>query len=75
MFIKPGELKALLTLNRLDWREHRGLMPDISIPRVLSALRQRATGKLNYIDLGRRIGLVESRWTAGMYIGYAVKST
>jgi 2-polyprenyl-6-hydroxyphenyl methylase/3-demethylubiquinone-9 3-methyltransferase len=74
MFIKPGELKALLATNRLDWREHRGLMPDISVPRVLSALRQRATGKLNYIDLGRRIGLVESRWTAAMYIGYAVKS-
>jgi hypothetical protein len=50
-------------------------MPDISIPRLLSALRQRAVGTLNYIDLGRRIGLVESRWTAGMYIGYAVKST
>lgn len=73
MFIKPGEMKAQLTLNRLDWREHRGLMPDVSVPRVLSALRQRAAGKLNYIDLGRRIGLVESRWTAGMYIGYAVK--
>jgi 2-polyprenyl-6-hydroxyphenyl methylase/3-demethylubiquinone-9 3-methyltransferase len=75
MFIKPGELKALLSLNRLDWREHRGLMPDISIPRVLSALSKRARGGWDYVDLGRRIGLVESRWTAGMYIGYAVKST
>ena len=73
MFIKPRELKALLRINHLKWREHRGLMPNLSIPRVLSCLRKRARGEWTYVDLSRRIGLVESRFTAGMYIGHAVK--
>jgi 2-polyprenyl-6-hydroxyphenyl methylase / 3-demethylubiquinone-9 3-methyltransferase len=73
MFVKPRELKALLDLHHLDWREHRGLMPNLSIPRVLSCLRKRARGEWTYVDLSSRIGLVESRWTGGMYIGHAVK--
>ncbi|OGD22623.1 MAG: 3-demethylubiquinone-9 3-O-methyltransferase [Candidatus Aminicenantes bacterium RBG_16_63_16] len=73
MFIKPGELRTLLSLNRLEWKENRGLVPDISIPRVLSSLRRRARGEWTYVDLSRRIGLVESRFLGGMYVGYAVK--
>jgi 2-polyprenyl-6-hydroxyphenyl methylase/3-demethylubiquinone-9 3-methyltransferase len=74
MFTKPRELRSLLGLNHLDWREHRGLVPNMSIPKVLACLRKRAKGEWTYVDLSRRIGLAESRWTAGMYIGYAVKS-
>ena len=73
MFVKPREMKALLSHNGLECREHRGLVPDVSIPRALRYLRKRARGEWNYVDLGRRIGLVESRWAGGMYIGYAVK--
>jgi 2-polyprenyl-6-hydroxyphenyl methylase/3-demethylubiquinone-9 3-methyltransferase len=73
MFIKPRELKSLLSLNQLEWREHRGLVPSLSLFKVLAALRRRARGEWTYVDLSRRIGLVESRWTGGMYIGYAVK--
>ena len=73
MFIKPRELKALLSAHCLEWREHRGLLPNGSIPGVLSCLRKRAKGEWTYVDLSRRIGLVESRFTAGMYIGHAVK--
>jgi 2-polyprenyl-6-hydroxyphenyl methylase/3-demethylubiquinone-9 3-methyltransferase len=73
MFIRPRELRSLLRLNHLEWREHRGLVPNMSIPKILSCLRQRARGKWTYIDLSARIRLVESRWTGGMYIGYAVK--
>jgi 2-polyprenyl-6-hydroxyphenyl methylase/3-demethylubiquinone-9 3-methyltransferase len=75
MFIKPRELKTLFSLNHLDWKEYRGLMPNMSIPRVLSCLRKRAKGEWTYVDLSRRIGLVESRFTGGMYIGYGVKSS
>jgi len=75
MFIKPRELRALLSLHHLDWREHRGLIPNMSVPKVLSCLRKRARGEWTYVDLSRRIGLVESRFTAGMYIGYALKRT
>lgn len=74
MFIKPREMKSLLVLNHLDWREHRGLVPNIPVPRVLARLRERARGELSYADLSRLIRLRESRWTGGMYIGYALKT-
>ncbi len=74
MFVKPRELKALLSLHHIAWRDHRGLLPSLSIPKVLSCLRKRARGEWTYVELGRRIGLVESRFTAGMYVGHAVKS-
>jgi 2-polyprenyl-6-hydroxyphenyl methylase/3-demethylubiquinone-9 3-methyltransferase len=74
MFIKPRELRSQLSLNHLEWKEHRGLVPNMSIPKVFSCLRKRAKGKWTYIDLSDRIRLVESRFTAGMYIGYAVKA-
>jgi 2-polyprenyl-6-hydroxyphenyl methylase/3-demethylubiquinone-9 3-methyltransferase len=73
MFIKPRELRSLLSVHHLDWGEHRGLVPNLSVPKVLSCLRRRARGEWTYVDLSRRIGLVESRWTGGMYIGHAVK--
>jgi hypothetical protein len=73
MFIRPREMKALLSLNHLEWKENRGLVPKISIPRVLSCLRKRARGEWSYVDLSRRIGLVEGGFLAGMYIGYALK--
>lgn len=73
MFIKPRELKALLRENRLDWKDHRGLKPSVSVTMALRILRRRATGECSYADLGERIRLVESRVKAVMYLGLAVK--
>jgi 2-polyprenyl-6-hydroxyphenyl methylase/3-demethylubiquinone-9 3-methyltransferase len=74
MFVKPGEMKSLLRRNGLEWREHRGLKPDIPIPRVLRYLRRRAAGEWSWSDLGSRIRLTESRIKAVMYMGYALKA-
>ena len=74
MFIKPGELKSLLRQNGLEWREHRGLKPDIPIPRILGYLRKRARGEWTYAELASKVRMVESRVTAVMYMGYAVKT-
>ncbi|GFO66797.1 ubiquinone biosynthesis O-methyltransferase [Geomonas limicola] len=73
MFIKPTEMKALLALNGLVWREHRGLRPNASPLTVLRCLRQRARGELDFAELGRRLSLVECGATGLMYLGYAVK--
>lgn len=73
MFIKPGEMKSLLRQNGLEWKEHRGLVPDISIPRVLRYLRKRARGEWTYAELAAKVRMIESRLTAGMYMGCAVK--
>jgi 2-polyprenyl-6-hydroxyphenyl methylase/3-demethylubiquinone-9 3-methyltransferase len=73
MFIKPGEMKSLLRQNGLEWREHRGLVPDIPIPRLLGYLRKRARGEWTYGELAGKVRVVESRVTAVMYMGYAVK--
>jgi 2-polyprenyl-6-hydroxyphenyl methylase/3-demethylubiquinone-9 3-methyltransferase len=73
MFIKPGEMKMLLRQNGLEWKEHRGLMPNVPIPRLLGYLRKRARGEWTYGELAGKVRMVESRVTAIMYMGYAVK--
>ena len=73
MFIRPRELIALLGQNGLEWREHRGLGPNVSALKFLGQLRQRARGKLTYQELGERLFAVESGNPGIMYIGYAVK--
>lgn len=75
MFIKPGEMKSLLRQNGLEWKEHRGLMPDVPIPRLLGYLRKRARGEWTYGELAGKVRMVESRVTAIMYMGYALKKS
>jgi 2-polyprenyl-6-hydroxyphenyl methylase/3-demethylubiquinone-9 3-methyltransferase len=73
MFIKPGELKELLSRNSLEWKEHTGSQPNVSIPKMLSFLRKRAKGEWTYADLGKNFWLVESNDMNILYAGYAVK--
>jgi 2-polyprenyl-6-hydroxyphenyl methylase/3-demethylubiquinone-9 3-methyltransferase len=73
MFIKPGEMKSLLRQNGLEWKEHRGMMPDVPIPRLLGYLRKRARGEWTYAELAGKVRVIESRVTAIAYMGYAVK--
>jgi 2-polyprenyl-6-hydroxyphenyl methylase/3-demethylubiquinone-9 3-methyltransferase len=73
MFIKPRELKSLLRENHLEWKEHQGIKPDISVPRILRYLRRRAGGKMSYRELGENIRMIEGRSASVMYLGYAVK--
>jgi 2-polyprenyl-6-hydroxyphenyl methylase/3-demethylubiquinone-9 3-methyltransferase len=73
MFVKPREIRSLLRINHLEWKEHQGIKPDISIPRILRCLRERASGRMSYRDLGEKIQMVEGRSRAVMYMGYAVK--
>ena len=73
MFIKPEEMKHLLQLNDLEWREHRGTKPNLSYPQILSCLRKRAQGEWTYEDLGEKLLLVESRHMNIMYMGFAIK--
>lgn len=74
MFIKPRELRTLLRLNGLERREHRGLVPGASPLRLPGYLRRTARGEWTLSDLGRRAVMVESGFTAVMYMGYAVKT-
>lgn len=73
MFIKPEEIKSLLQVNDLEWKEHRGIEPNISYLKMLRYFRKRASGKLTYEEFGKKFKMVESRSTRIMYMGYAVK--
>ena len=73
MFIKPAELKELLSKNGLEWKEHVGSSPNVSIPKMLSYLRKRAKGEWTFEDLGKRFWLIESDDMNILYGGYAVK--
>jgi 2-polyprenyl-6-hydroxyphenyl methylase/3-demethylubiquinone-9 3-methyltransferase len=73
MFIKPNELKSLLGQNNLEWKEHVGLRPNVSLLKFLGYLRKRARGALTYKDLGARLFAVENSSMDIMYMGYAIK--
>ena len=73
MFIKPDEIKYLLAQNQLEWKEHRGIEPNISYLKMLRYLHKRAAGELTYEEFGKKFLMVESKSTGIMYMGYAVK--
>ena len=73
MFIKPDEIKSLLSVNGFDWKEHRGTQPNVSIPKMLNYLRKRAKGEWTYADLGKNFRLIESSDMNILYMGYAIK--
>jgi len=73
MFIKPGEIKDLLLDNGLEWQEHTGSSPNVSLPKMLTYLRKRVKGEWTYADLGQHFWLVESNDMNILYAGYAIK--
>jgi 2-polyprenyl-6-hydroxyphenyl methylase/3-demethylubiquinone-9 3-methyltransferase len=73
MFIKPEEIRSLLLENQLDWKEHRGIKPNKSYPKMLGYLRKRAMGVLTYEEFGKKFRMVESSCTQIMYMGHAFK--
>jgi len=73
IFIKPGEIKKLLSQNGFEWQEHTGSQPNMSIPKMLGYLRKRAKGAITYEDLGKVFSLVESKDMNILYAGYAIK--
>jgi 2-polyprenyl-6-hydroxyphenyl methylase/3-demethylubiquinone-9 3-methyltransferase len=73
MFIRPEELKRLLVQAGFEFKEVCGTSPNVSIPAMISLLRDRAKGKIGYKELGQRFKLVESRDLKILYMGYALK--
>src|SRR5215471_18637698 len=73
MLIQPEELKELLVQVGFEFKEFRGTKPDLSIPKMIRLLRQRAKGKIGYKELGQRFKLVENNDLKVLYMGYAVK--
>lgn len=72
-FIKPSELVTLLHRHGLDQRELRGISPRSNPIATWLNLRRRAKGRLTFSELGRRLGLHESRDLSISYMGYAAR--
>ncbi len=73
MFIKPNEIRELLETNGLNWKEHKGSSPNVSIPKMLGYLRKRAKGEWTFEELGKKFWLVESQDMNILYAGHAIK--
>jgi 2-polyprenyl-6-hydroxyphenyl methylase/3-demethylubiquinone-9 3-methyltransferase len=75
MFIKPAEIRSLLSQNNLAWLEHKGIEPDVSYPKMLRYLRKRAKGEMTFEEFSNKIRMAESSSTRVMYLGSAVKTS
>ena len=73
MFIKPEEMKELLARNGMEWKNHVGSQPNVSIPKMLSYLRKRVKGEWTFVELGQNFRLIESKDMNLLYGGHAVK--
>ena len=73
MFIRPAELKSLLLKYKMEWKEHRGIKPNISVLKILSLLNQRSKGILSYEEFGNKFRLIEGNSLCVSYLGYAIK--
>lgn len=73
MFIRPRELKSLLHQNKLEWKEHRGIKPDIPAYKILGYLHQRSKDEISNEEFGRKFRLVEGNSLCVSYMGYAIK--
>lgn len=73
MFIKPAEIKWLLSQNDFSWQEHRGIIPDVSVLKIWRYLHLRVKGDLTYEEFGKKFVMVESNFMNIMYMGFALK--
>jgi 2-polyprenyl-6-hydroxyphenyl methylase/3-demethylubiquinone-9 3-methyltransferase len=73
MFIKPKELFAELARAGLENRELTGLKPPGNPISLIRTMKRRRRGEISYAELGRTMGLRQSRDKSVMYMGHAVK--
>jgi 2-polyprenyl-6-hydroxyphenyl methylase/3-demethylubiquinone-9 3-methyltransferase len=73
MFIRPEELEDLLVQGGFEFEEFRGTQPNVSMPKMIGLLRQRARGDIGFKELGQKFKLVESHDLKILYMGYAIK--
>jgi 2-polyprenyl-6-hydroxyphenyl methylase / 3-demethylubiquinone-9 3-methyltransferase len=72
MFIRPPELELILAGAGFEVRDRVGIAPRSPLG-ALRAMRDRASGKIDYGELGRRMEMRESRDQSGLYAGYAIR--
>ena len=70
---QTGRNQNSMVQNGLEWREHKGSQPNVSIPKMLGFLRKKSNRKWTYEDLGKNFWLVDSNDMNILYAGHAVK--
>lgn len=73
-FIRPAELKELLSKYNFLMKENIGIVPDISPFKIVPLLYERKQGKLPNSVFGTKFCLIESRFLGVSYMGYAIKN-
>jgi 2-polyprenyl-6-hydroxyphenyl methylase / 3-demethylubiquinone-9 3-methyltransferase len=73
-FIKPKELRTVMTRHELQEGGLTGFKPALSPPALVSLLRRRKRGAITMSQFAARAVHRESRDTATSYMGYAMKA-
>jgi 2-polyprenyl-6-hydroxyphenyl methylase/3-demethylubiquinone-9 3-methyltransferase len=74
MFIRPAELRGHIENAGLRPGPVTGIAPKPSPPKLISLLRARRRGELDYAEFGERMQMREGRDKSVLYAGYAVKA-
>ena len=73
MFIKPDELKALLTSRGLSLNDLKGITPRLNGFSALMGLHRAAHKRISFRDLAAKMRFSESDDLRCSYMGYAIK--
>ena len=73
MFIKPEELKSILSENNISLNDTKGISPKHISPSIIINLYKASRKKISFKELAERLNLIESDDLEGSYMGYGIK--
>ncbi|HEX2966017.1 MAG TPA: bifunctional 2-polyprenyl-6-hydroxyphenol methylase/3-demethylubiquinol 3-O-methyltransferase UbiG [Syntrophorhabdaceae bacterium] len=75
MFIKPDELKSILSKNRIFLHDMKGIAPEHINPLIIIDLYKASRKKISYKELAQRLNFTESNDLESSYMGYGTKQS
>lgn len=73
MFIKPDELKSILSGNSIIINDLKGMTPNHMGFSFIKNLYKASRKKISYKELAKRMNFIESDHLEGSYMGYGIK--
>lgn len=73
MFIKPDELKTVLSQYNISLNDTKGIIPKHMSPSIIVNFYRVSRKKISYKELAKRLNFTEGDDLEGSYMGYGIK--